>query len=631
MKRLLRNSNRRQTPLSRKSVRPQIEALETRLALNGDPVMTDSVVDLDLEFDFQPVSGIFYNQATQEVNVYGTDLNDKVEISQQILSSPDINLPPLIITQVDLGSYQDVNGQLVFVTTHTEMFVQGVTKVNFHGFDGDDEFRNHAGVDCAAFGGAGNDLLFGGSGHNELHGQADNDSLYAGGGFGALSGGDGDDLLVSIGGSSSILTGGDGKDSFWLDSSDAVADASSWETANGHVHEVYQFMSYSIDGGPAIPVSLELDGQSLDDPLPMANGFSLQNFAANPLFAGGGPTKDDIFQGGVGDCYFMATLSAIADANPDYIKQMVIDLGDGTYAVRFHDASQEIYVRVDADLWVDGGMLEYADLGQEASLWVPIVEKAYAFFRKGQGTYASIAYGNSTTPEHLNLDYSVWQIQDGVDPQDVVDWVANGSPSGALQDVINAGVVSLLNWIQSQIDLGMALTTGARAQISNSTAIALDDPTTDGAESTYRRGQHVYHVDGILKDADGNPTGLVLRDPYGVYRTLTDFTRIYFCVGRAAIWDVREKAETPSLDRFEFIERVPLFFPEDPYVLTEVARFFADPDQNALLPAVQPTKTAEDSMIEEVARYLASEPASIAEHDDPLFQNPFRMDWEMIA
>ena len=48
-------------------------------------------------------------------------------------------------------------------------------------------------------------------------------------------------------------------------------------------------------------------------------------------------------------------------------------------------------------------------------------------------------------------------------------------------------------------------------------------------------------VDRVLTDGAGNPTGLVVRNPYGTqgpngdgYITITDFSRIYFCIGGAA-------------------------------------------------------------------------------------------------
>ncbi len=45
-------------------------------------------------------------------------------------------------------------------------------------------------------------------------------------------------------------------------------------------------------------------------------------------------------------------------------------------------------------------------------------------------------------------------------------------------------------------------------------------------------------VDHVETAADGTPTALVLRDPYGSYPRLTDLTRIYFCIGRGIIWDM---------------------------------------------------------------------------------------------
>jgi hypothetical protein len=322
-----------------------------------------------------------------------------------------------------------------------------------------------------------------------------------------------------------------------MDTTDVLTDGSYSENQLGYIHSVDEFFAISYSGGiTSTPVSKELNGQDLADPLPNFehDGLTLKNFQTNPLFASSGPSKDDIFQGSVGDCYFMATLSAIADENPGYIRNMVVDLGDGTYAVRFYRNGSPEYVRVDADLWVENGTTpKYADLGQEDSIWVPIVEKAYAFFRKEKGTYPSIASGNGTVYEHLNVTKGVYEIEDGVTAQQVINWFNSGSPSGSLKTKITTGVVDLLNWMDAQIASGKGVITGARSGISNMTALQLDDPDTEANESTYRRGQHVYHVDEILRDANNNPTGVVLRDPYGSYRTITDFTRIYFCIGGA--------------------------------------------------------------------------------------------------
>ena len=135
-------------------------------------------------------------------------------------------------------------------------------------------------------------------------------------------------------------------------------------------------------------------GNVCANPSPMAihKGLSVASFANHPLFAKDGPSKNDVFQGHVTDCYFMSRLAALADAHPDYIKNTVADLSDGTYVVRFFKPNGEkTYVRVNAELWVDNSnALMYAKLGREGCIWVPIVEKAFAICRLNKAGYDSL-------------------------------------------------------------------------------------------------------------------------------------------------------------------------------------------------------------------------------------------------
>jgi hypothetical protein len=430
--------------------------------------------------------------------------------------------------------------------------------------------------------------------------------------------------LVRLGGA---VAGGLGNDSFWTDTTDVILDASAWEINNRHVHAVSQFMSYTIDGGSPIAVSKELNGQNLADPLHIVPDleereippvFTLKNYQDNPLFASIGPSKDDIDQGGVGDCYFVATLSAIADANPDFIRQMVVDLGDGTYAVRFYDSGQEVYVRVDADLWLQDGNLAYAGLGLEGSIWAPIVEKAYAFFRKGQGTYQSISSGNGTLDEHLNVGQTKWEINDGITPEQVIEWYNAGSPAGVLRDQIRASVIELLTWIQQQFDGGKGVTTGARSNVSNMSAIQLDDPSTeDTNESTYRRGQHVYMVDSVLYDGNGTPYGLRLRNPYGSYLNITDLAHLHFCIGRAVAWDLSPIIDATLNPNMVF---TPVFVsPIGPVTQTNLARSAATMQaaRSLALQTYQSRSLASDAMIRSLVKTTSSSQLS-----------PFETEWE---
>ena len=103
--------------------------------------------------------------------------------------------------------------------------------------------------------------------------------------------------------------------------------------------------------------------------------MAYKNFATNPLFSDGGPSEDDIQQGYVGDCWYLSSLSSVAKVNPDRIRQSVVDLGDGTFAVQFFRNGQAVFERVDADFATWYGQMAYANTGKGGSLWVAVMER----------------------------------------------------------------------------------------------------------------------------------------------------------------------------------------------------------------------------------------------------------------
>jgi Ca2+-binding RTX toxin-like protein len=245
-------------------------------------------------------------------------------------------------------------------------------------------------------GAEGNDTIHGGDGSDRIRGDADNDRLFGDAGADDMFGGSGQDTLVSIGGGIDALFGEADGDNFWKDPSDTT-DADLGEILFGGVQEVASF---------ANGASLELDGQNIHDP----DGYDLnnplnprddydpawKNFASQPLFGPNGIQLDDVRQGGVGDGYLMTALAAIAGKQPFRIKNSIVDLGDGTFAVRFIDADgAHRFYRVDADLPVNpDGTPYYAKLGNGGALWVAIMEKAFALHRGGgNGMYSSLESG----------------------------------------------------------------------------------------------------------------------------------------------------------------------------------------------------------------------------------------------
>ncbi len=131
--------------------------------------------------------------------------------------------------------------------------------------------------------------------------------------------------------------------------------------------------------------------------------------AAGSLFVNG-PAVNDVRQGRLSDCYFLAGLGELAQDRPQAIRDMFTDNGDGTVTVRFFNNGTPEYVTVDRALPVDAnGRLVYAGFSAVASnpaneLWVVLAEKAYAQLNQsgwteqdGTNSYAGIADGYSDT------------------------------------------------------------------------------------------------------------------------------------------------------------------------------------------------------------------------------------------
>lgn len=342
-----------------------------------------------------------------------------------------------------------------------------------HGGAGNDRITVDPSVktNCALYGDDGNDTLTGGSGNDTLYGGAGNDVLIAGAG---------DDTLVDLDGRRrNIFVGGEGTDSFWFAANrgNQVLGVSQDEIAAGALHPVSKFYNDStiIKRTTKHKVRSPLR-QRLSDPTFTDAGIAYRNFSSRPLFASTGPSEDDVAQGAIGDCYLMAALAAVAKARPELIRQLIVDLGDGTYAVTFYRNHKQYYVRTDGDLPVTStGTLAYASFGAQGSLWAAIYEKAYAVFRSNADSYASLDGG--------------WL--------DEVNSVM-GISSRNRADFTDA--TSLVAWIGSEVQAGRAVTIG----------------TYEPAPGAPLLDRHAYSVDAVLSDDAGLPTAVRLRNPWGI-------------------------------------------------------------------------------------------------------------------
>mgnify|MGYP002072530993 CR=1 FL=1 len=339
---------------------------------------------------------------------------------------------------------------------------------------GDDLVRLDPSVHLPAriFGNSGNDTLIGGSAGDSLYGHAGNDFLH---------GAAGDDLLIAIGGTlRDTLTGGGGVDSFWLDSggSERIIDLSPEENRVGGAHRVGAFEPLR---GRVVAKDVTGLRADLVDPVSRHKGGRWSNFASRPLFAASGPGIDDVRQGELGDCYLHAPLAATAANNPRRIRESIADLGDGTFAVQFHRDGRRLFYRLDADLPVGPEARAtpvYAGLGLEGALWPALMEKAFAFHRTGDGTYASIDNGGWFDETFSALGASGYRdhwLAEFDSPRDVIDRIADEMESGRV------------------------------VTVATSEGIA-ESPLVSG---------HAYTVARVVTTADGR-RDLLLRNPWGI-------------------------------------------------------------------------------------------------------------------
>ena len=212
------------------------------------------------------------------------------------------------------------------------------------------------------------------------------------------------------------------------------------------------------------------------DPTVTDPTITYENFASDPLFSSAGPSPADVNQGYVGDCYFLSTLSSVAKLDPSLIRKDVVANGDGTFTVDFLNGKTQNQIRVNADLPVwPGGELAYAGRGVQNSLWVAVVEKAFAVYRTHSDSYASIGGG------WMNEVFSDLGLKN--------------------ETIIAAATATVLsNLIKADVKAGDFVT------------YATDDSIVGGAPLI---ADHAYMIDGVTTDAHGNVISIRLRNPWG--------------------------------------------------------------------------------------------------------------------
>lgn len=360
-----------------------------------------------------------------ELDITGTPGNDSILVTQ---SGSTITITADGTTQQVTGTFGDIA---------------------IWGGDGNDTITVDSSVTEAA-------LVYGGNGNNVL-----TDSTR------------GKATIVSYGGGADIDTGNFINTSFWVDNSDTV-NASAAEIAAGRVHRISGFYQpYTSTPGAYGYVTNAIDGANLVDPASAGTGWTR---LTNSSLWGTGPQVTDVNQGSANDCYFLTALQSLAKWEPDKLQEMAVDLGDGTYAVQFTRNGVTSYVRVDGDLPTGPyNGLQYNHPGASGNQWASIMEKAYAFFRNGGNSYASLDIG--------------WMVP--------VYWDL-GISSATTYAMVN-DQNSFYNTVSASLAADKPVDIGTLSTIVNGTPLI---------------GGHTYSVMAVSKDATGT-VYVTLRNPWG--------------------------------------------------------------------------------------------------------------------
>ncbi len=94
--------------------------------------------------------------------------------------------------------------------------------------------------------------------------------------------------------------------------------------------------------------------------------------AGPKLYGPRGISPESVRQGGLGSCYFHSTVAALAQSNPQLLKGMITDNGNGTYTVQFQDGKKETVYPEDLR-FARTSRFDRSD-GQ----WVGVLFRAYA-------------------------------------------------------------------------------------------------------------------------------------------------------------------------------------------------------------------------------------------------------------
>ncbi|MBB4932140.1 hypothetical protein F4561_002960 [Lipingzhangella halophila] len=149
-------------------------------------------------------------------------------------------------------------------------------------------------------------------------------------------------------------------------------------------------------------------------------------YVDHDLFGDDGPVVENIFQGSIADCWWMASMGALAHENPEVIEDMIEENANGTFTVTFPDGENVTVTPFFPEQQnghvpeLENGDIAYAQPAGNA-MWPMVLEKAMA---ERAGGYNELVGGNpGTGMEDLTGADSEFHDGGDVSQSDLESWL----------------------------------------------------------------------------------------------------------------------------------------------------------------------------------------------------------------
>ena len=214
----------------------------------------------------------------------------------------------------------------------------------------------------------------------------------------------------------------------------------------------------------------------------------------------------DVVQGGINDCFFTASLAAVADTAPNIIKNSIKSNADGSYTVTFPGAKDS---PVQTPALTDYELKNYAKESPDG-VWPAVMEKAFGIYLQDHPDEKDKILGRANK--------GVWQSMSNWVDNHVLD-AFNSHPQELADTGDSTAVLKLLTGYQPgglslkeahSVEGAKSLLAGAFKQTERVPTVAAID---EGNKTTQELGLHSKHAYTVLNYANGIVT---LRDPNAV-------------------------------------------------------------------------------------------------------------------